>query len=356
MYFSARIEIDPSQITIIKKLENNSIFEKIMDAFLLGSKSEKIEQETFTVISILNQIQMGLMRLGVDNVIQISINDFVYFYDNISKDHDLSEAMEDIEANIEHVESERFDRIALSLEHGDSLLKYLISIEINRKHEVGEYPIIVWINGLFSKFRLEPSETNEKLRTRMANNFSSQSEYDTLIRRGESHFKEFVTRFQLGLSKFIRVDGINLDFHRKMSRPKLSSKKDIIIHHDKNSEPVFHGYPGVDAYLQYAMLWGELITKNAIFCKNFILTDSSGVDIMEFGEEGIDTKSSGLLNPTVELEIPSDSHPKIYKHKSEYTNDLISLNLLHIEDLEDSSDADEEVTNFSDLDIDYSND
>ncbi len=356
MYFSARIEIDPSQITIIKKMDSDSIFNKIMDAFLFGSKSEKIEQETFTAISILNQIQMGLMRLGVDNVIQVSINDFEYFYDKSSTEHDLSEAMEDIEANIEHVESERFNKITLSLEHGDVMMKYIISIEINRKHGVGEYPIIVWVNGLFSKLKLKENESNDDLTKRMENVFSTQSNYDTFVQRGESHFKEFVTRFQLGLSKFIRVDGINLDFHRKMSRPKLTKDKEILIHHDKNSEPAFHGYPGIDSYLQYVMHWGRLVSRYSIFCSNFVLTDSSGIDIMEFGDEGLEVNGSTVLNPDLELGIPPNSHPRIYKHKSEYTQELISLNLLHITDLELRPDITNEFTDFSDLKIDYTND
>ncbi len=52
MYFSTKLEIDPSQLTLIKKAQPTKLFAKFMHFLSLGQLSEKQEHETFTAVEI----------------------------------------------------------------------------------------------------------------------------------------------------------------------------------------------------------------------------------------------------------------------------------------------------------------
>lgn len=343
MFFLAKIEIDPSQITIIKKIDQESVWSKLADMLTMGSISDRQEQETFTVISILHQIQMGLMRMKVDNVVKISVDDFDYFTDKESKEHDLQIAMDNLEKNIDSVESERFELINLVLEHKDGNMKYVIDIKIKRKHPVGEYPVVIRINGMMMDFMLRENESLDHLKNRMSHVFSSQEDYDNHLQKNEDYFQTFVREFEHNLSKFIRVDGIKIFVTRKLPRPKLIPQLEQAIAFPKSVEPAFVGYPGIDKYLRYSMLWGNECSDNNITCSDFVLVDEHGNDILTFGKVGFNAGETTILNSGGEFNLPQGITAEAHSGNV-YKTELISLNMISVEE----STEETKITHFSD--------
>ncbi len=337
MFLSAILEIDPSQITHIKRINNDNALFKLYDILTANVVNKSFEHETFTVVSILNQIQMGLMRLGVDNVIRINVDSYDYFYDTEGVENDLFDAFHSIEQKIEPLESKLFNSLELVLEHSEKGIKYLIDIKINRKHKVGEYPINIKINGSFDDLRLERNEDISIVEDKLNEIFSSQDYYERYVKERKLKFQYFVNEFEQTLSKFIKVDGIKLQFHDKIVRPKVLIQGRREIRENGNTEPFFHGFPGISECLTYTLYWGKICSENNIWVKEFTLCDDFGKDIFAIGAEGFNSGSVDILRPQTKFKIPKLDNLIIYKDHDfmlELNEDQIIID--NDKDLEDS--------------------
>lgn len=312
MFLTANLEIDPSQITKIKRVNNDNVLFKLYDVLTANINNQSIEQETFTVVSILNQIQMGLMRLGVNNVIKINVDNFNYFYDGEGKEDDLFDAFHSIEQNIEPLESQHFNEIELVLEHLDEDIKYLIDVTIMRKHKVGEFPIKIRINGAFTDLRLEDNEDISVVENKLALICQEQVTYDKYIRAKRMIFQTFVSEFEHTLSKFIKIDGITLKFIDKMVRPKILVPGRREIRENNKSEPFFHGFHGINKCLTYTLYWGKHVSKNSLYVKDFTLCDDFGKDIFAIGKEGFNSGEIDILKPQTKFKISNLNELIIY--------------------------------------------
>ena len=185
MFLTADLRIDPSQITVIKRISNANMLYRLYDILTVNTASQKVEQETFTAISILNQIQMGLVKLGVDNVVRINVDNYDYFYDTEAKKHDLYEAFLAIEKQLHPLESQRFNLLELVIEHERNDIKYLIDIKVKRKHKIGEYPIEIKVNGAFEDLVLEADESLNNLKMKLKTIFESQKSYEVYLKEKE---------------------------------------------------------------------------------------------------------------------------------------------------------------------------
>jgi hypothetical protein len=295
MYFTSKIEIDPSQITNIKRIKRDNVLIRLADILSQNVNDSKIELETFTVISILNQIKDGLEKLEIDNIIRLSINGFDFYLDKDEQEHDLDYAISNLDKKIDPIESERFENIVLVLEHYDDDFKYYISIKISRKHKVGEYPIKIVTNGLIRKFYTEKFD-EKHIKDIMRSSFDNQLSFSNLIANYRSKFDIFNSLLHNFLSKFIKVDGVNYKIYQKILRP-LFVKGDIRkINFNYNSEPAFHGYPGINKHFTYNLFWMELCRDNEIKCEKFILVDHNGQDALSFDNETVEAASSNIFN------------------------------------------------------------
>lgn len=347
MFLTAILEIDPSQITHIKRINNDNALFKLYDILTANVANKSFEQETFTVVSILNQIQMGLMRLGVDNVIRINVDSYDYFYDTEGKENDLFDAFHSIEQRIDNLESERFNTLELVLEHSELGIKYLIDIKINRKHKIGEFPIDIKINGAFDDLRLERDEDISIVENKMKEIFSSQENYERYIKERRIKFQTFVNEFEHTLSKFIKVDGIKLKFVDKIVRPKILVPGRREIRENNNTEPFFHGFPGINECLTYTLYWGKICSENNIYVKDFTLCDDFGKDIFAIGSEGFDSGEIDILRPQTKFKVPKIDNLIIYEGH-DYMLELEENNIIlnHHNDLEDSV-----LTNYMSLNL-----
>ena len=162
MYYSGTLEIDPSQMTVIKKVKPTKVFAKFLDALTLGATSDKMEHETFTAVSVLQQLNMALRSMKIKNVVRLAVDNYDFYFDEKGEDDDLHKAMLEFETKVDPLESEHFNSIFMVLEHLDKNFKYLIEIQINKSHKVGEYPIKVVVNGVLTEFKLKENESRDQ--------------------------------------------------------------------------------------------------------------------------------------------------------------------------------------------------
>ncbi len=313
MYFNAILEIDPSQITVFKKVKPTKLFGKLLDALSFGALTEKQEYETFTAISILQQINMGLRSINVKNVIRLSVDDYDFYLDEKGVDDDLEQAMFEFKAKVDPLESELFNTIYLVLEHEDEYLKYVVEIAVKRKHRIGEYPIQIHINGILKDFKIDENNFDrEELKKNMAKIFSSQTEYDNYVNVRKTIFDQFVGGLAQSVKKFIRVDDIKIKTSTNILRPKEKIDSPNQIKHSKYNQPIHYGYYGIDDYLFYTTLWGSLMFSNSLMCHNCIIVDSLGNEVMEVGDQGFDAGEYNTLNDEASFEIPKEGDINYY--------------------------------------------
>lgn len=312
MFLTADLRIDPSQITVIKRISNANMLYRLYDILTVNTASQKVEQETFTAISILNQIQMGLVKLGVDNVVRINVDNYDYFYDTEAKKHDLYEAFLEIEKKLHPLESQRFNLLELVIEHERNDIKYLIDIKVKRKHRIGEYPIEIKINGAFEDLMLEADESLNNLKMKLKTIFESQKSYEVYLKEKEVKFQSFVNEFERTLSSFIKVDGIKLDFINKIVRPRILIEGRREIRENKHSDPFFQGFAGIYKYMTYSLYWGTCCSNNNIHIKEFTLCDDFGKDILAVGSIGFNSGEFDILKPQTKFDTSSISDLILY--------------------------------------------
>ena len=70
MFYKAIITIDPSQLTRIERVKPQKAFKRMLYILTSGSIADKEEQETFTAISILQQINAVFSSKGINNIVR----------------------------------------------------------------------------------------------------------------------------------------------------------------------------------------------------------------------------------------------------------------------------------------------
>lgn len=325
MYFHGSVEVDPSQITNIKRIQPKKMFAKLLSAITFGHSNDKVEQETFTAIAILQQINMAMRSIGITNVVRLSINNYDFYLDTKGVDDDMDRAMLETETKIDPMESEVFETVVLVLEHSRDNLKYLIEVEILKDHKVGEYPIKLTINGLLAELKKKPHETKQDLENRMKSIFANQESYEEYIRTKESLFNNFVDELSMALRKFIQVDGLHTSSSTKMIRPKeqVNSEKDI--RYQDRGEPIYSNYFGVSDFFFYSWLWSSMAWHHNIYVHDTYIVDDTGNDVMHVGEEGFNASEGDTLNPDADF-APPENGDIDYFEGSEYQSELDSAN------------------------------
>lgn len=329
MYFTAKLEIDPSQLTLIKKAQPTKLFAKLIHFLSMGQLSDKQEHETFTAVAIIQQLNMGLRSLRIKNIIRLAIDDYDFYLDEKGIEDDLEQAMYEFKAKVDPMESEFFNTIYLVLEHEDDSLKYLIEISVTRKHRVGEYPLNIHVNGVLRNFQLGEFETHSELNARMEPVFVSQVKYDGFVNKLKQNFNSFVAELEGAIKKFIKVD----DIRKKSSIHVIRSPKRIMdvreVKHERYSTPVYYGYFGFDSFFFYTWLWADLLYIRNLYVNEFTLVDETGNEILIVGKNGFYAGETDTLNTNAKFDPPLTGDIQ-YFDNNEYSEILHKAGLLLI--------------------------
>lgn len=348
MYFNGILEIDPSQITIFKKVKPSRLFEKLKDVLSFGALSDKQEHETFTAVSILQQINMGLRSIDVKNVIRLAVDDYDFYLDEKGMDDDLEQAMFEFKAKVDPLESELFETIFLVLEHEDDNLKYLIEISVMRKHSIGEYPIKINVNAVLKEFKCHnDNDTKERIKAKIEEIFVSQDKYDEYVKDKKLIFDSFLDELAEAIKKFIRIDDLIKQSNIQIIRTKQRIESPKQISHGRYTEPIHYGYYGIDNYFFYTTMWSNLLHSHNLYCSNCLIVDSLGEPILRVGEKGFYAGETNTLNSGTPFEPPKEGDIE-YFGNNEFSDYLADEHLLPEENPNDEESA---LNDNQDLDL-----
>lgn len=327
MYLYGKLEIDPSQMTLIKKVNPTGVFTKLLDALTFGKLSDKQEHETFTALSILQQLSLGMRAMNIHNVIRLAIDEYDFYFDHSGVEDDLNQAMFELKSKIDPLESEIFKTIYMVLEHESNDLKYVIEIGVERKHKVGEYPIKIIVNGVISELKLNNGESRDELIERMRPLFANQKSYDEYINTYQTKFNEFLYEMDRSIRKVIRVDDIQIDSAIEIIRPKRKIQDPDELRSDYFNQPFFFGYYGLNRHAFYTMIWPELLYESGLYVNNFDLVDEIGNIICTVGQNGFKANEYETFNLESEF-VPPTNGDLIFYDNNEYSNILKSAGII----------------------------
>ena len=348
MYLVGKLELDPSQETEIKKLKSSSAFGKLIDVLSFGQAGKKEEKETFTAVAFLDKIYSALKSIKVNNIVRLAVDDYDFYYDDAGDEADLETAFDHFKIKVDPIESELFETIYLVLEHDYEGLKLLIEIQFNRKHPVGEYPVIININAVTKDFDASGANDIDSLKNKMKNIFNNQKEYEDYVDRQKRVFNSFLDKFIFAIKKNIPLDDFRMETSVQIIRPKGKLKKKNDIKHVKKSKPVYYGYYGFDDYFYYTWLWGDMMHEHNIYTHDVDIVDEDGNEVMHVGENGFDAGDVDTLNTDAPFE-PVQSDDIQYYPDNKFADDIEDSGIKFDDDITDDSDS----TDFSDDDGDF---
>ncbi|MTI32661.1 hypothetical protein E1171_17715 [Cytophagales bacterium RKSG123] len=314
MYFEGIITIDPSHLTKIERKKPTKAFKRMLYYMTLGGVTEKQERETFTAVSILQQLNMAFSQKGISNIIRLSHDDIDFYLDDKGKKDDLKEALDLYDLKLGSAMSTHFDNLLLVLEHEDELFKYLLEVQISRNHSVGEHPIEIKLTGLLKEFSAKEGNVKSKLE----NVFSSQESYDEFKREKHHEFSSFMSDLILCIKKSINVDDIHSEIKTKIvvSKTKIESKQDIRRNQVNGYHGLHYGYYGFDDFLFYSFLWASIGHGHSVMHSNTYYESETGSELGYLQE--VDSSSSYFDDSTA----VEDRTDIFSENESEAGNDL----------------------------------
>lgn len=287
MYFNAEFRIDPSQATKIENVKPKYLFQQLLRKISTGKITKAEEQETFSALAILQQFNAVFQSVGIGNMIRLSKDKTDYYYDEKGVEGDAQYMVEKIEKVQDEKDPGLFQHLYLILEHHESDLHFLIEIQINRVHQVGEYPIRIIINGLLNEFYVASEEGIPMMYEKMLAVFKKQEAYDEYVKQKMLDFKIFVRKIELAIHDHIGIDDLKTSFIKKIIIPRtlIDKLKLIPFFNNIQLEPIFHGYFQFDKRAFYAWHWGQLCQEHRIQVNICHLVNERGGLIKEMGAE-----------------------------------------------------------------------
>jgi len=276
MFFSGTIQLDPNKSTEIQSNKSNDSLTKLYNTINKIEEGVDEEHETFTVIEILDQIQSGLNNMRINNIISLMIDDNNFYKDDFAIKNDLPQAIAKIKKEVGPLEASYFDVIVVSLEHDDTQFKYLVEIQINRRHKVGIYPIKITINGFFIDLHWQDDHSFDDVFDKLDNIFEDQDSYNKYITDKTNHFNRFMQTLIDSLGEYINLDDSVHEIMYNIINPNtdINSFEDIPV--NPKAEPLFHGYAGLHHHTFYTYKWYFFYEKNDIEYHDMRVLDEKG--------------------------------------------------------------------------------
>lgn len=304
MFMAGTLSIDPSELTHIRKAVPQRAFKKLLYVLTAGLVSDQQEHETFTAISILQQLNSCLDSLGIRNVIRLAKDGIDIYHDAKGRADDMQDAMDAFLLDANHKSSELFSTLRLVLEHETDTMEYLIEIRVNRTHDVGTYPIEIEVNGVPTLFQAEETGVMGVL-TKFEQHMGDQSSYNQMVVEMKETFGRFLLQLETAVKKEIQIDHVIRDAKPVMIRPMHNYHSPDKLHLNiRQGKPFFHGYFGWENACFYAFHWAGFVHDSSYHVSDFLLVDEMDNMLMSVGPIGFEAGSSRALSMNAPFEPP----------------------------------------------------
>jgi len=324
MYLSATMTIDPSHLTQLRRKPTKG-FRRFAELLTGNLLSQREEHETFTALSIMQEVNVALRSVGVTDVVKFTKDEQVLYDDQASESSDDMPAAMDALSRNRAPQSESFSSLTLLLEHHLTSIAVIIEIKVLRVHTVGVYPIQIAVNGLDAE--LQSASEPQTLNDRLDQVFASQQTYDAYTEAKKAEFEAFIEQLEQAFRTRMQVDNLHRRIYTNIVRPGLtpagskgrstgnsngnsngSSPGNSMgggdTYSDSSSAPMLQRYHGSTDSLMYLWMWSSFMHSNNTHCHDATIVSESGQPAFSVGEEGFNAGESATLDPDAPFEVP----------------------------------------------------
>jgi hypothetical protein len=311
MFFKGSLSIDPSALTQIQRIPPQNAFKRILYYLSLSLVSERQERETFTAVSILQQLYRVFAQLGVDDLVRLSHDGIDFYLDNQNEDKDLKATLDKYELETNEAMSVHFEQLNMVLQHKKDSFIYLFHICINRTHAVGKYPIQIEVNALLNEFA---GATDISLKKALQEKvFKNQNTYNSFLLSKQAEFDHFLDTLVFQLRASMQLDDVKNHTVAQIIAPKIVTplptpatqarpNQAASTRHYLQNSPIFHGYDYLGTSLAYTYLWGQMCHSQHIQVQNVEVVSETGTALFQVGDKGFEVGDTNFFDSSFDLD------------------------------------------------------
>ena len=284
MIYETIFDLKPMMGSVIAKKEPSNVFGRFFNTITLGSLTKEEEQQTYTALSILQDFNRVFRDLGINDVISLTKDGEVCFFDDANVEDDMEEAMHAFAKTLTLENARLFQSLHISLSHRADGLRYFIDLHIRRTHPLNESPIVLKIYALMDEFGLRKDEGEEELIERMSNSFSAGA-YQDIVNKYRVICEQFTDDLETKIANKLQIQTTNKVTRRSVMR---KNKGDTLatLRADKKSHPVMgNAYQTDTSWIWYLLFWSSVMDVNSVAAEDFDVIDTEGNSLHHFGEE-----------------------------------------------------------------------
>jgi len=309
VYLSATMTIDPNHLTQLRRKPTKGFrrFAELMTGNLL---SKREEHETFTALSIMQEINISLRSVGVTDVVKFTKDEQVLYEDQASTNSDDMPAAMDALPRGRMPQGDSFSSLSLLLEHHLATIAVIIEIKVSRVHEIGVYPIQISVNGLDAE--LQTADSPKTLNDRLDGVFASQQTYDAYTESKKAEFEAFIEQLEQAFRSRMNIDNLHRRVYTNIVRPGLTPARpvtgadaDATVDGTTAHAPMLQRFHSGSDSLMYLWMWSSFMHSNNTYCHDTTIVTESGVPAFNVGAEGFNAGEGSALDPEAPFEVPS---------------------------------------------------
>ena len=301
MYMSGRLAIDPQQLANIRRKPTKG-FRRFAEILTIGLIAEHEVHQTFSALSILQEVNSVLRSLGITDVVRFTKDDVVVYEDPDSNDtDDMRLVLDRVERDSRAFSSTIFNTMSLLVEHHLPEITVVIEVRIQRTHAIGQCPIQIIVNGLASTFSQEEDAATE----RMNQSFEDQLGYNAFTDHFREQFDDFMLELEEAVGRHMHVDKVRRSSEAKILRPNpqneqagrntsssFSSSGNSLS--SQHSDPVFQRYDSTSDAFAYCWIWSTLMNTHDIQPQDVTIVDEGGSAVGVVDSEGHEHDAAGM--------------------------------------------------------------
>lgn len=301
MYMSGKLAIDPNQLANVRRKPTKG-FRRFAEILTIGLIAEHEVHQTFSALSILQEINLVLRSLGITDVVRFTKDDTVIYEDPDSNDtDDMSLVLDRVSQDSRGFTASIFDSMSLLLEHHLPEITLVIEVRIQRTHAIGERPIQIIVNGLASSFSQEEKDTAAE---NLSRSFEDQLGYNAFTDHFRDQFDEFMQQLEDAVRRHMQVDKVQRGSEAKIVRPAqnnataaaFATSDDSPSSASRDSDPVFQRFGATSDAFAYCWIWSSLMSSHDIQPHDVTIVDEQGDAVGVVDSEGLEHDASSQID------------------------------------------------------------
>ena len=286
---------------------------RVMHLLTLGRTSEVWERESFETSEMTAQLAQALRAANIDNVVSVSADDELIFLDERRRDHDLSEALDELTGRSAG-RPEWPARLEVVAEHQDDIATYVIQLLADRVHPLDRPPLRLRAYALLRRFDLATSDTGSyrgtapqetQLRDRMVAALASAAAHAGVVNTARDAMVAVAGRLETALRGALGTHPSEAAVRCCIMRPRrYVSYADAALPLELDRMPPFRGYPGMREATYYLRLWLPLLRSAQATVQRTLFVDEGGRPVFHIQDEALDVASTDATLPGGDITAP----------------------------------------------------